>query len=147
MTRIDFYHYAEDKLRFACRLATKAYESSSRIVIFTRDRHALEVLDKTLWTFQATRFVPHVFAGSPLAGETPVILASSDENLPHHDVLLNMDDEWPPFFATFERMLEIVATDDEDKQKARARYAFYKKRGYEIRVNAIEAERKTAGEA
>ena len=146
MTRIDFYHYADDKLRFACRLATKAYESEKRLVVYSRDRHALDVLDKTLWTFQATRFVPHCFAGSPLAEETPIILADSEEHLPHHDVLLNMDDEWPPFFSSFERLLEIVATNDEDKQKARARYAFYKKRGYDIRVNAIEAERRAAEE-
>ena len=39
-------------------------------------------------------------------------------------------------------MLEIVATDDEDKRKARARYAFYRQRGYDIRVNAIEGERR-----
>ncbi|MGE5094800.1 MAG: DNA polymerase III subunit chi [Betaproteobacteria bacterium] len=142
MTRIDFYHYAEDKLRFACRLATKAYESESRLVVYCRDRRTLEALDKALWTFQATRFVPHCFAGAPVAEETPIILAQSDEHLPHHDVLLNMDDEWPPFFSTFERMLEIVATDDEDKQRARARYAFYRKRGYDIRVNAIEGERR-----
>ena len=147
MTRIDFYHYAEDKLRFACRLATKAYESKSRLVVYSSDRHALDAFDKALWTFQATRFVPHCAAASPLAAETPIVLASSEENLPHHDVLLNMDDGWPPFFSTFERVLEIVTTDDEDKQKARARYAFYKKRGYEIRVNAIEAERRAAGEA
>jgi DNA polymerase III subunit chi len=142
VTRIDFYHYAEDKLRFACRLATKAYDSASRLVVYSRDRRALEALDKALWTFQATRFVPHCFAESPLAADTPIILATADEHLPHHDVLLNMDDEWPPFFSTFERMLEIVATDDEDKQKARARYAFYRKRGYDIRVNPIEGERR-----
>ncbi len=142
MTRIDFYRYAEDKLRFACRLATKAYESRSRVVVYSADRRTLETFDKALWTFQATRFVPHCFAGSSLAGETPIILAGSDENLPHHDVLLNLDPEWPPFFASFERMLEIVAADEEDKERARARYAFYKKRGYEIRLNDIEGERR-----
>ena len=147
MTRIDFYRYAEDKLKFACRLAARAYDKPSRVVVYSPDRSVLAEFDRALWTFQATRFVPHVFAGSPLADETPIILADSEEQLPHHDVLLNMDDEWPPFFSSFERLLEIVATDDEDKQKARARYAFYKKRGYDIRVNAIEAERRTAGEA
>lgn len=145
MTRIDFYHYADDKLRFACRLATKAYESGKRLIVYSRDREALDFLDQSLWTLQPTRFVPHCFASSPLAGETPIILADSDERLPHHDVLLNVDDEWPPFFATFERLLEIVATHDQDKQKARARYSFYKKRGYDIRVNTIEAERRAAG--
>ena len=137
MTRIDFYHYAEDKQRFACRLATTAFERSSRLVVFSPDRAALEHFDKALWTFQATRFVPHCFAHDKLAAETPIVLTHDGENLPHHDVLLNLGDEWPPFFATFERLLEIVTTADEDKQRARGRYAFYKKRGYDIRVNEI----------
>ena len=142
MTRIDFYHYAEDKLRFACRLATTAYERQSRLVVYASQRDALERFDKALWTLQATKFVPHCFLESPLAAETPVILASAGEALPHHDVLLNLDDQWPPFFATFDRLLEIVATDDADKEHARGRYAFYRKRGYDIRVNAIEAEKR-----
>ena len=145
MTRIDFYHYAEDKLRFACRLAARAYDQSSRVVVYSPDAEALARLDKDLWTFQATRFVPHCYAGASLAGETPVILAASDEHLPHHDVLLNLADEWPPFFSTFERLLEIVAADDEDKAKARLRYAFYRKRGYDIQVNAIESAEKPVG--
>jgi DNA polymerase-3 subunit chi len=145
VTRIDFYHYADDKLRFACRLAAKAYEQSSRVVVYTPDSEVLGRFDRDLWTFQSTRFVPHVFAGTGLAAETPVILASSGENLPHHDVLLNLADEWPPFFSTFERLLEIVAADEEDKAKARSRYAFYRKRGYDIQVNAIESAEKPVG--
>jgi DNA polymerase III subunit chi len=74
-----------------------------------------------------------------------VILASSNENLPHHDVLLNLAGEWPPFFASFERLLEIVAVDEEDKARARERYAFYKKRGYDIKVNNIETAEKPLG--
>ena len=145
MTRIDFYHYADDKLRFACRLAAKAYDQATRLVVYTADARVLGEFDKALWTFQSTRFVPHALAGTAVAAETPVILASSGENLPHHDVLLNLADEWPPFFASFERLLEIVAADDADKAKARERYAFYKKRGYDIKVNAIESAEKPLG--
>ncbi|HSN20906.1 MAG TPA: DNA polymerase III subunit chi [Usitatibacter sp.] len=145
MTRIDFYHYADDKLRFACRLAAKAYEQSSRVVVYTPDAELLARFDRDLWTFQSTRFVPHCHAGTGLAPETPVILATSGEHLPHNDVLLNLADEWPPFFASFERLLEIVATDEEDKARARNRYAFYRKRGYDIKVNAIESAEKPLG--
>ncbi|HET7401285.1 MAG TPA: DNA polymerase III subunit chi [Usitatibacter sp.] len=144
MTRIDFYRYAEDKLRFACRLATKVYQSEKPLVVFSTDRATLQRFDTALWTLQATSFVPHCFAGAAVAAETPIILATGEAELPHHDVLLNLDDEWPPFFASFERVLEIVSTDEEDKQRARARYAFYNKRGYDIQVNAIEGERRTA---
>ena len=138
MTRIDFYRYAEDKQRLACRLAAKAYAKPSKLVVYSPDAKVLADFDRNLWTFQATGFVPHCFADSPLAAETPIVLASSGDALPHHDVLLNLADEWPPFFSSFERLLEIVATDETDKELARARYSFYKKRGYEIQVNNIE---------
>lgn len=140
MTRIDFYRYAEDKLRLACRLAARAYDAKARVVVFSPERRVLDELDRQLWTFQATRFVPHCHLDSPLAGETPVILAASGESLPHHEVLLNLGDDWPPFFASFDRVLEIVGTDDADKERARARYAFYKQRGYELKVNDIEGQ-------
>ena len=141
MTRIDFYRYAEDKQLYACRLAAKA-SRSTRVVVYTPDPAALERFDKSLWSFQATGFVPHCYAHSPLAGETPIVLAASGESLPHHEVLLNLADEWPPFFATFTRLLEIVGTEDADKQAGRARYKFYKERGYDIRVNDIDNDRR-----
>jgi DNA polymerase III subunit chi len=137
VTRIDFYRYAEDKLKFACRLAATAYDKSSRLVVFSPEPSRLAEFDRMLWTFQATRFVPHCFVDSALAAETPIILATSGEALPHHDVLLSLSDDWPPFFATFERLLEIVTNDDEDKARARERYSFYRERGYDIHVNAI----------
>ena len=138
MTRIDFYRYAEDKQHYACRLAAKA-SRSNQVVVYAPDPEVLERFDKALWTYQATGFVPHVRAGSPHAAETPVVLSATGDNLPHHDVLINLGAEWPPFFATFDRVLEIVGADDADKELARARYVFYQKRGYDIRVNDIEA--------
>jgi DNA polymerase-3 subunit chi len=139
VTRIDFYRNAGDKLRVACRLATKAFEGAKPLVVYSPDRGTLSRFDKALWEFQATRFVPHCFADSPLAPETPILLASSGEALPHHDILLNLGDEWPPFFASFERLLEVVSTDEGDKERARARWTFYKERGYELKVHDLEA--------
>jgi DNA polymerase-3 subunit chi len=137
VTRIDFYHYAEDKLRYACRLAAVAVDRESRLVVYASDTELLSGFDRLLWTYQSTRFVPHCRATDAIAAETPVVLATGSDALPHHDVLLNLDAEWPPFFASFERLLEIVANDEEDKQRARGRFVFYRKRGYEIRVNEI----------
>ena len=144
MTRIDFYRYASDKLAIACRLATRAYEKPNKVVVYASDRKRLERFDQLLWSHAATKFVPHCFVDTPFAAETPVILATSGDALPHHDVLLNLDDEWPPFFATFERLLEIVGAEEEDKALARTRYAFYAKRGYEITVHDVEGEKKDA---
>ncbi len=137
MTRIDFYHYAEDKLRYACRLAAKVADRGNRLVVYAPDEEVLRAFDRLLWTFQSTGFVPHCRATDPIAGETPVVLAADEASLPHHDVLLNLGNDWPRFFASFDRLLEVVGHDEEDRQCARGRYSFYRKRGYEITVNAI----------
>jgi len=138
VTRIDFYRYADDKVRVACRIAAKVFAKPNKLVVYSPDANTLAEFDRSLWTYQATSFVPHCYAHSPQAAETPVVLSSDGDSLPHHDVLLNLGDEWPPFFASFERVLEIVSTDEADKERARGRHAFYKKRGYDIQVNDIE---------
>jgi DNA polymerase-3 subunit chi len=67
-----------------------------------------------------------------LAAETPVLIAAGEETPPGCDVLLNLGTECPPHFARFERLLEVVGADEEDRKAARARYRHYQERGYRI---------------
>jgi DNA polymerase-3 subunit chi len=137
VTKIDFYRYAPDKLRFACRLAALAFERNKRVVVYAPDAALRTEFDRLLWTFQSTKFVPHCVAGADVEADTPVVIAGDDYEPPHHEVLLNLGADKPPWFASFDRLLEVVGNDDPDKARARARYSFYKKRGYEIQVNDI----------
>lgn len=133
MTRIDFYSNVPDKLGYACRLVRKAHAANCRIVLLTRDRDELARLDQALWTFSEQEFLPHVHAGDPLAANTPIILTDSDKaDLPHYQLLINLSVGTPTHFARFERMLEIISSDDADKAAGRERYRFYQQRGYPL---------------
>ena len=92
-----------------------------------------------LWIAPPIGFVPHCMAEHRLAAETPVLIARDAETTPHDEVLINLHDEWPPAFARFQRLVEIVSRDEADKQAARGRYKFYKDRGYEIRTHNLAA--------
>ena len=48
-------------------------------------------------------------------------------------MLLNLSPDCPPFFERHERLLEIVAQDDAERCAGRARFKFYRDRGYAIR--------------
>jgi DNA polymerase-3 subunit chi len=132
MTRIDFYFEAEDKLQVACRLSAKAAQRKLRVLIYTPDEAQAQRIDKMLWTWQATGFLPHCMTRSPLAAQTPVLITHDPEDTPHDEVLLNLHYEWPPAFSRFQRLVEIVGRDDEDRAAARGRFRFYRDRGYEI---------------
>lgn len=133
MTRIDFHSNVPDKIAYACRLVRKARTADFRVVMLLADERQLAQADEALWTFSELDFLPHVRAGDPLAGDTPIILAHEDDApLPHHQILVNLSMRTPAHFARFERMFEIISADEADVQAGRERYRYYQQRGYPL---------------
>jgi DNA polymerase-3 subunit chi len=132
VTTIDFYFNAEDRFQVACRLAGKALAQRKRLLIYAPDPEAASRIDRMLWTWPAIGFVPHCPPHDPLAGETPVLIASDAGQCGECGLLLNLGAECPPHFERFERLLEVVPTDEAGRQEGRERYRFYQARGYRI---------------
>ena len=142
MTSIDFYFNASDRLEVACRLTGKALQKKHRVLIYAPQAEVAQRIDRMLWTAQAVSFLPHCAVHDPLAAETPVLIASDGappDSSPAAGcaVLLNLSAECPPFFERHERLLEIVPLDEEERRAGRARYAFYRDRGYAIRSHDL----------
>ncbi|SFP54285.1 DNA polymerase III, chi subunit [Nitrosomonas cryotolerans] len=138
MTQIYFYSGSADKLHTACRLCTKALEQGFKVMIYTLDAEIVEQLNRLLWTFSPTGFIPHCHTTDELADVTPVLLGCNIEQVAHNDVLLNLHDELPPSFDRFQRLIEIAGTDEHDRMAARKRFHFYRKAGYEIHHHKLE---------
>lgn len=133
MTRIDFYTGSADKLRTACQLSHKAMQNGLRAVISLPDAATCETLDKLLWHYPATAFIPHCDSDAEDAERAPVVLNYGNDKFPYYDLLITLHDECVPFFSRFERVIEIVSNDPEDGRKGRARFRFYRDRGYDLR--------------
>lgn len=133
MTQIDFYTHVQDKLELAGKLSAKALEQGLRVLLLTADEASAARADHILWTTPAIGFLPHCRARNPLADVTPVIVDHDPGEIIHDQVLLNLGNERPAFFSRFQRLIEIVTTDEEDRLAARERFRFYRDRGYEIR--------------
>lgn len=132
MTRVDFYINVEARERTACTIAAKAIERGVRLFVLTADEAQSERVDRLMWTFAQLSFLPHVRAAHPLAARTPVIVDHCCDPLPHDQVLLNLTETPPAVFSRFERLVEIVSLDADDRQRARTRWRFYSERGYAL---------------
>lgn len=137
MTTIDFYTHVADRLTVAARLVAKAYAQHGAVRVLTADAAATETLDRRLWLEPATAFLPHCRLDSPLAPETPILIDHALEHDGPSAVLVNLGASPPPFFSRFERLVEIVGTDDADAASGRERYRFYRERGYELRAHNL----------
>jgi DNA polymerase-3 subunit chi len=134
MTQIDFHSGVPDKVAYACRLLRKAYASTPRIVVMTEDAVQLAQLDKALWTFSATDFLPHAHADDPLAPDSAIVLTDSDATeLPEAGLLVNLSRRAPARFEAFPRLIEVISTDEDDAAAGRLRYAAYKRQDFPLK--------------
>lgn len=134
--RIDFHFNVEHRLHYACRVVRKARGAGMTVLAFAREPDRLARFDAALWTFSALDFLPHVYADSPLAAQTPIVLSLTPLPAPTQRLLLNLDDDTPPafdhWFSHFERVIEIASTDAACRDRGRQRYRAYRAAGLEI---------------
>lgn len=144
MTELAFHFGAADKLAYTCRLLRKAVAGGSRVVVVA-DAAAMAQLDTDLWAVSPTDFVPHCAdtAARAVQGRSPVWLVTDAAHAPagRFGVLVNLADTVPTGFAEFARVIEVVSTQDADREKARERWRFYAQRGYSIQRHDLNLKR------
>ncbi|MHB8353749.1 MAG: DNA polymerase III subunit chi [Burkholderiales bacterium] len=132
MTRIDFYTHVQDKLPVAIQLIGKAWDRGLNVWVRVADDAAATRLDQGLWIHPVAGFIPHCKSDHTLAKETPVIIDAAAMEPCTDQILINLHPERPEYFSRFERLIEIVSLDDQDRKQARERFVFYRDRGFEI---------------
>jgi DNA polymerase-3 subunit chi len=142
MARVDFYvlERADERARhtLACRLAEKAYRLENSVYIHTKNRDDAVQLDALLWTFRDGSFVPHGISGSSDKSEvSPVMIGYEKEGIESRDLLINLDDEIPPFAESFPRVAELVTSDENCRLLSRRRFAEYRDNGHSIQTHKL----------
>ncbi|MDE2416214.1 MAG: DNA polymerase III subunit chi [Burkholderiales bacterium] len=133
-TDVAFHFGAPDKLAYVCRLLRKATASGVRVMVVGAGE-TLQQLDTALWALAATDFVTHTYAEAPgtLAARSSVVL-SGDASLDcsRLPVLVNLLEQAPLGFERFARVIEVVSTDEADRNLARERWKHYMRQGIAI---------------
>jgi DNA polymerase-3 subunit chi len=141
--RVDFYILAATdksaRLRFACRLAEKAYGLKHKIHAYTSSPAIARELDELLWTFRQGSFLPHELVQTDKQEMlAPITIGHSEQSDTSGDFLINLADEIPPFFDKFERVAEIVDSTSDGRCAGRERFGFYKDNGFEPNTHKID---------
>jgi DNA polymerase III subunit chi len=142
MTRIVFYFNVTNKQQLIADLVASALSKHRQVTIFEGDADKASKLSEDLWKNRSESFLPNMLISHVLAAETPVVIHWHENQLLQDDMLINLTMNEPMFFSRFTQLVELVSEDEEDKVLARARYKFYRDRGYEIK-NIDFAQRKT----
>jgi len=140
MARADFYVLSGQATppRFSCTIAGKAVAQGSSVYILTGNREQAQAMDDLLWTFQDTSFLPHSLTDRDM--DAPVLIGWEEPDLQKPDILINLTATVPGCAASFNRAIEIVGDDPEQRELGRNRYRQYRKLGFELFTHDIKPE-------
>jgi DNA polymerase-3 subunit chi len=133
VTKVDFYTGSTDKLRTACQLCHKALQGGIRVMLSVPDTVSSHMLDKLMWEYPSSAFIPHCLSNHADAEAMPVVIYQGEHNFLDYALLISLHTQPVNFFSRFERVIEIVSTSEEDSRLGRERFKFYRDRGYELR--------------
>lgn len=141
---ITFYVLAADaplsaRLTTACRLADKAWQQNRKVLLRAASRAEAETLDEQLWAFRAESFVPHHLVGDGPTPPPPVRVGWDAPPADSRDILINLGADIPAGFERFQRVIEIVAGTNEEREQARQHWREYKRQGYAVQAHELKA--------
>ena len=134
VTEVAFHFGAPDRLVYTCRLLRKATATGARLVVRSSP-DITAALDAALWNLGPADFITHCdqSAAEAVRVRSSVLLVDADAALEaDFPILVNLADDVPAEFERFQRVIEIVSTDEQDRNLARRRWKLYTERGYTI---------------
>lgn len=133
MTRIGFYILrAPEPHAFVCRLCQQLTRRGQRVYVHAADELQVQHIDEALWTERPESFIPHDVLGTSEDAQTLVLIGHAEPPEHQAEILINLAPEVPLFFSRFERVAEIIPSNDSMKAAGRKRFQFYRDRGYQL---------------
>lgn len=130
--KIEFHFGISHKHEYACRLLRKAARTGVKTWVLC-DAVSIQRMDAGLWNMASTDFVTHCTesASAALQRYSSVLLATQMDaaaiQSQGRNLLVNMSESarLPDYFEQFNRVIELVSTDETDRHWARQRWKQY----------------------
>jgi DNA polymerase-3 subunit chi len=141
LTEVAFHFGAPDRLAYTCRLLRKATATGARLQV-RASADTCAALDAALWNLGPTDFISHCHGAAPhgVRSRSSVLLLDALEPVASDfPMLVNLAEDVPLGFEQFQRVIEIVSNDEEDRNLARLRWRHYTGLGYTITRHDLKA--------
>ncbi len=134
MTEVRFYHLQGQTLEEGLpKLVEKISEAGLRAVIKTTDTETRDRLDRALWEYNPTSFLPHGAEGCKSPELQPVYLSSSEDNPAAATIQVSINAIDPAQISNFERCLFMFdGRDEQIVAEARVAWKAIKELGMEM---------------
>ncbi len=129
MTEIRFYHLQRKTINQALpEILNKIYSMGKKVIVKTADDKKATDIDKLLWSYQDTSFLPHGKAKDlENASKQPILITTEDQNLNSAEILILLDSVTSDYINDYDICCEIFDGNNQDAlNQARQHWKEYK---------------------
>ncbi len=133
MTHIRLYHGVRSEEAALVNILTKqVLEGKMRAVVVVKDEYAANDLDKRLWVYDDTSFLPHCQLAAKEADDTPVLIAHAAQldKAPVVEVMVALGGAVPEESTSYENLVLIVKDSIGDRPEIEERLGELERRGH-----------------
>jgi DNA polymerase III subunit chi len=122
-----------EKARHLCELAEHFQQQGARVYITVADENQGITLDQFMWHWKKGSFLPHVYDnGAVECHEEPVVIGTHERNPNSAGVLVMGHPCSIEFIRHFGQAIDFAELHDPElAEQSRARFALYRKAGFE----------------
>lgn len=131
--RVRVVFGAAQRLEGACAVLAHLARQRHWVAVYCPDAEQFDRLDRLLWEYDSSNFVPHVDADDPLLACTPIGLYRQPPP-PDTPCVLNLADAALPLPLTYPDVLEIVSADPAERARGRAHWRYYQAAACELQA-------------
>ena len=142
--QVDFYllrHHMSKQVA-ACLVAARYGRERKRLWLHTDSRQKAEEVDKLLWTFSDTEFVPHSLAEEAVPEDATVLVSWPQVDIAAGSTVLNLAEGVLSPVPERCRVIELVVPEADEKAAARTRFREYRDCGLEpqhVEIDSLDA--------
>ncbi len=125
-----------EKAHYCCLLAETYFNQEKQILIAVKDEEQGRALDRFMWTWRKTSFIPHALLLEKGDEADEPVLISDDINRDYDSDILIMAHPCPvEFIRRFAHAVDFAELHDSAlHEEARKRFALYREEGFEPRM-------------
>ena len=115
-------------------MTEKCYEAGKHVLIYSENQQKAKEIDRLLWTWKQSSFIPHIYCASLEAPIfEPIIITSQIVNNFNYNVIILLDDVSMETLNRFEIVIDFAEKYDMSRLiESRKRYKMYKSQDFKI---------------
>lgn len=149
LPRINFYQINDDDsgsddiiifpFLLIVELLHQRYRLNQRIFIWCRNENQMLELDEQIWAFDGEHFLAHSIEGESSCGKSPIVLGTRyPQNMGGFACFINLTETPLLEKIKAQEIVEIVPSEEKEKQLARQRFKLYGQNGYQPTFQVLQ---------